>query len=269
LIPKGHGAERTAQSVEKSETETPGCKTSLGKVRVVLVRPKGSGNIGAVARAMKNTGLNDLALVGGGRTRSFSARAMAVHAEDILAGAKRFDSIREAIADCGLVIGTTRRGGLYRSHSQSPRTVAKDIVGTVHPPEAKPAALLFGPEDHGLSNTDLKYCQRLITIPSHPDHPSLNVAQAAMVCCYEIYLASLGATAEEGIDRTNAESIEALFDRMKKTLVEIGFLNPQNPEHILFGLRRILGRAGLEERDVRILSGLFRQVEWYSKRSEE
>jgi tRNA/rRNA methyltransferase len=268
LIPKEHSAQRMAQRAEKAGTKASGRKTSLERVRVVLVRPKGSGNIGAVARAMKNTGLNDLALVGGGRTRSFWARAMAVHAEDILAGARRFDSIREAVSDCGLVIGTTRRGGLYRSHSQSPRRAARDIVGALRAEQAKPAALLFGPEDHGLSNADLKYCQRLITIPSHSDHPSLNVAQAAMVCLYEIYLASLDSIAGEGIERASAESIEALFDRMKKTLSEVGFLNPQNPEHILFGLRRILGRAGLEERDVRILSGLFRQVEWYCRNSE-
>jgi tRNA/rRNA methyltransferase len=236
----------------------------LEKIRVVLVRPKGSGNIGSVARAMKNTGVNDLALVGGGRTRSFSARAMAVHAEDILERARRFDSIREAVADCGLVVGTTRRGGLYRSHSELPREVARDMVAATGDEGAKPAALIFGPEDHGLSNLDLKHCQRLITIPSHPGYPSLNVAQTVMVCLYEVYLASLDRVDGEMIERATAESVEALFDRMKKILSEIGFLDPQNPDHILFGLRRILGRAGLEERDVRILSGLFRQVEWYT-----
>lgn len=235
----------------------------LEKVRVVLVRPKGSGNIGSVARAMKNTGLNDLVLVGGGRTQSFWARAMAVHAEDILSRARTCDTIREAVADCGLVVGTTRRGGLYRSHSEPPRNAAQDIVASVRRQGSRPAALLFGPEDHGLSNADLQCCQRLITIPSHPDHPSLNVAQAVMVCLYEIYLASLDRADAEAIDRASSESIEAMFDRMKEILREIGFLDPQNPDHIVFGLRRILGRAGLEERDVRILSGMFRQIRWY------
>ena len=239
---------------------------TLRKIRVVLVRPKGSGNIGSVARAMKNTGVGDLALVGGGRTESLSARAMAVHARDILDGARRFDTIREAVADCGLVVGTTCRKGLYRDHVELPREVAQDLVAAVRSDGARPAALLFGPEDHGLSNSDLKYCQRLVTIPSHPEQPSLNLAQAVMVCLYEIYLAAAVAPAPaERIHRAPAEAVEALFDRMKETLLKVGFLDPQNPEHILLALRRILGRAGLEERDVKILSGLFRQIEWYTQ----
>ena len=239
---------------------------TLQKIRVVLVRPKGSANIGSVARAMKNTGLRDLALVGGGRTDSLSARSMAVHARDVLDGARRFDTIREAVADCGLVVGTTCRKGLYRDHVELPREAARDLVASVAAEDACPAALIFGPEDHGLSNADLKHCQRLVTIPSHPDQPSLNLAQAVMVCLYEVYMATaLGPPPEERIKRAPAEAVEALFDRMKETLLKVGFLDPQNPEHILLALRRVLGRAGLEERDVKILSGLFRQVKWYGE----
>ena len=233
----------------------------LENIRIVLVKPKGSGNIGSVARAMKNMGLRDLALVGGGRTKSFWARAMAVHAKDILERARRFDSLREAVADCGLVVGTTRRGGLYRSHSRSPREEAPRILAAAR--RAK-CALVFGPEDHGLSNRDLKYCQRLITIPTHPDYPSLNVAQAVVICLYELFLAAGKKVPRESIARAPAEGVERLFDRMKRSLLKIGFLDPQNPEHILLALRRILGRAGLEEKDVRILTGLFRQMEWYT-----
>lgn len=246
----------------------------LENIRIVLVEPKGSGNIGSVARAMKNMGLKELAIVGGGRTESFWARAMAVHAKDVLQGARRFATLREAVADCGLVVGTTRRSGLYRSHSRSPREVAQRIISSSR--SAK-CALVFGPEDHGLSNRDLKHCQWLITIPSHSDYPSLNVAQAVVICLYEIYLAAprqaqggeqsratLEKVPQEIISRAPAESVERLFDRMRRSLLKIGFLDPQNPEHILLALRRILGRAALEEKDVRILTGLFRQIEWYT-----
>ncbi|HWP58266.1 MAG TPA: RNA methyltransferase [Candidatus Acidoferrales bacterium] len=232
----------------------------LANIRVVLVEPKGSGNIGSVARAMKNMGVSDLALVGNARPRSFWARAMAVHARDILAAAKRYASLREAVADCGLVIGTTCRPGLYRSHSRAPREVAPEIVAAAR---AHKTALVFGPEDRGLSNHDLKHCQWLITIPTHEDYPSLNVAQAAVICLYEIFLAALGETPKEAVARAPAESVERLFDRMQRTLLQIGFLDPQNPDHLMLALRRLFGRAGLEERDVRILSGLFRQIEWY------
>ncbi|MFQ5903290.1 MAG: RNA methyltransferase [Candidatus Binatia bacterium] len=238
----------------------------LENIRVVLVEPRGSGNIGSVARAMKNMGLKDLAIVGGGRTKSFWARAMAVHAEEILKGARRFSTLREAVAECGLVVGTTCRAGLYRSHSRSLREVAPKIVSAAR---SGKVALVFGPEDHGLSNRDLKNCQWLITIPSHPDYPSLNVAQAVMVCLYEIFLAALKKPPREMISRAPAESVELLFDRMRRSLLKIGFLDSQNPEHILLALRRILGRAGLEEKDVRILTGLFRQIVWYAEEGWE
>lgn len=234
----------------------------LENIRIVLVEPRGSGNIGSVARAMKNMGLKDLAIVGGGRTKSFWARAMAVHAGEILKEAHRFRTLREAVGDCGLVVGTTCRPGLYRSHSRFPREVAPKIVSAAC---SIRTALVFGPEDHGLSNQDLKYCQWLITIPAHPDYLSLNVAHAVMICLYEIFLAALNKVPQEMICRAPAESVERLFDKMRRSLLKIGFLDSQNPEHILFALRRILGRAGLEEKDVRILTGLFRQVEWYAE----
>jgi len=211
---------------------------------------------------MKNMGLGDLAIVGGGRTRSFWARAMAVHAGEILREARRFSTLREAVADCSLVVGTTCRGGLYRSHSRSPRELASMIVAGAH---AQKPALVFGPEDHGLSNRELKHCQWLITIPAHPDYPSLNVAQAVMICLYEIFLAALKQAPVEVIPRAPAESVERLFDRMRRALLKIGFLDSQNPDHILLALRWLLGRAGLEERDVRVLNGLFRQIEWYAE----
>ncbi len=233
----------------------------LKNIRVVMVRPKGSGNIGSVARAMKNTGLNELAIVGKARTRSFWARAMAVHGREILSQARCHDSLRQAVADCNLVVGTTCRSGLYRRHSQTPREVAPQIVAAAHKGKV---ALIFGPEDHGLSNKDLEPCQLLVTIPTHPDYSSLNVAQAVVICLYEIYLASLGTAVDSGVRRAAAEQVERLFDRMRASLLKIGFLDSDNPEHMLLALRRIFGRAGLEDTDVRILTGLFRQIEWYA-----
>ena len=233
----------------------------LANIRIVLVRPRGSGNIGSIARAMKNLGARELAIVGPARTRSFWARAMAVHGRDILSKAKLYGTLRDAVADCTLVIGTTCRGGLYRRHSQPPRAIAGQIVAAAR---AGKVALIFGPEDHGLSNEDLEHCQRLLTIPSHPEYRSLNVAQAAVICLYEIYLASLAPAEESGIQPAAAEQIARLFDRMKTSLLKIGFLDSENPAHMLLALRRIFGRAELEEKDVRILTGLFRQIEWYA-----
>ena len=123
--------------------------------------------------------------------------------------------------------------------------------------------MIFGPEDHGLSNKDLEHCQLLMTIPTHPDYQSLNVAQAAIICLYELYLAALIPAQSSAIQRAPAEDVERLFDIMRQSLLKIGFLDSENPEHMLLAFRRILGRAGLEEKDVRILTGMFRQIEWY------
>ena len=234
----------------------------LSNIRIVMVRPRGSGNIGSVARAMKNFGGADLAIVGTARTQSFWAKAMAVHGRDVLSEAKCYDTIRAAIADCTLVVGTTCRAGLYRAHSQSPREIAPSIAAAA---KQGKIALVFGPEDHGLSNKDLEHCQLLVDIPSHPDYRSLNVAQAAVVCLYELYVATLTTGADDTIQRAEAESIERLFDIMRHALLKIGFLDSENPEHMLLAFRRIFGRAGLEDKDVRILTGMFRQIEWYAK----
>jgi len=233
----------------------------LSNIRIVMVRPRGSGNIGSVARAMKNFGGAELAIVGTARTRSFWAKAMAVHGRDVLSEAKCYDTIRAAIADCTLVVGTTCRAGLYRAHSQSPREVAPTVAAAAMRGKV---ALVLGPEDHGLSNKDLEHCQLLIDIPSRPDYRSLNVAQAAVVCMYEFYLAALDTTGDDAIQRAAAENIERLFDIMRHALLKIGFLDSENPEHMLLAFRRIFGRAGLEEKDVRILTGMFRQIEWYA-----
>lgn len=235
----------------------------LNKLRIVMVRPQGSGNVGSVARAMKNVGASELAIVGDARTQSFWAKAMAVHGRDVLAEAKHYPTIREAIADCIFVVGTTCRTGLYRSHSQSVREAAPSMAAALSNGKV---ALLFGPEDHGLSNKDLEHCQELIIIPANPEYQSYNVAQAAVICLYEIYVASLEKPpAANEFALAQAEDIERLFDLMRSSLLKIGFLNAENPEHILLALRRILGRGGLAARDSRILTAMFRQIEWFAK----
>lgn len=233
----------------------------ISNIRIVMVRPKGSGNIGSVARAMKNFGATELAIVGQARTQSFWAKAMAVHGGDLLGAAQFYDTIRDAIAGCTLIVGTTCREGLYRAHSQAPREVAAKVAAAA---KQGKVALILGPEDHGLSNKDLEHCQLLVDIPSHPDYRSLNVAQAAVVCLYEFYLAALEHKEDDVIQRAEAESIERLFDIMRASLLKIGFLDTENPDHMLLAFRRFLGRGGLEEKDVRILTGMFRQIQWFA-----
>src|SRR5256714_413627 len=139
----------------------------LDRVRIVLVRPKSSGNVGSVARAMKNMGLGDLRLVAPRRYRPASAATMAVHASDVVSRARRHSSLGDAVADCSWVVGTTCRAGAYRAHALSPREAAAEVASVA---AASTVALVFGPEDHGLSNDELKVCHQVLTIPAHSEY---------------------------------------------------------------------------------------------------
>ena len=234
---------------------------SLANLRIVLVQPRHAGNIGSVARAMRNMGLRHLTLVNPPQFCREAAETMAVHARDVLETMQVCSSLRTAVADCGLVIGTTRRPGLYRDSAVPLRAFAAHVVAAA---TVNRVALVFGPEDNGLANDDLRMCHRLIVIPTDPECPSLNVAQAVLLCSYEIFLAAQGDSVPSSQPLAMTERQELLYEKLKRALLAVGFLHRDNPEHIMFALRRLLGRAGLEERDVQILLGLARQIEWYA-----
>lgn len=238
---------------------------NLAKLCIILVRPKYSGNIGAVARAMDNFGVQDLRLVGPVTFCRQEADIMAVHAQGVLDRLRSYPSLREASADCQRVIGTTCRSGLYREGSRSPRSLAAELATTL---DLNRSALVFGPEDTGLTNTDLRSCHGLVSIPTAAHFRSLNVAQAVLVCCYELFLAGQDSAADTAAGRelALAERQEFMYDKLQQALLTVGFLHRDNPDHIMLALRRILGRAGLEDRDVRIFLGLAHQINWYATR---
>jgi tRNA/rRNA methyltransferase len=236
----------------------------LGNFAFVLVRPLQAGNVGSAARALKNMGLGDLRLVApragvDGR----AAATMAVHAGDVLRNAQRYESLGAALADCTLVVGTTCRSGLYRSGVVALREAAVQLVAEA---AVNRVAIIFGPEDTGLVNRELKLCQRLITIPTAPEYPSLNLAQAVMLVAYELMMAA-GAAREMPMVEPHAPAVavDEMMERLSEALVSIGFLPAENPEHIMFALRAILGRAGIGLRELDILSGVARQIRWFSE----
>jgi tRNA/rRNA methyltransferase len=236
----------------------------LDNFAFVLVRPLQAGNIGAAARALKNMGLRDLRVVAPrAMVRGRPSASMAVHADDVLRDARCCDSIAEALDGCTLAVGTTCRPGLYRSGAIDARDAAVQLVGEA---AANRVAIIFGPEDTGLENRELKLCQRLITISTAPEYPSLNLAQAVMVVAYELMMA---ADAARDIPRAEpyvaATAVDAMMDRMSDALVAIGFLPAENPEHIMFALRAVLGRAGLRAREFDIFNGIARQIQWFAQ----
>lgn len=232
---------------------------SATALRVILVRPKSSGNVGSVARAMKNFGATELVVVAPRRFRRFSAEAMAVHGRDVLDAMRVVGTLAEATEGAGWVVGTTCRPGLYRKRARTPRQIAGEVRAVA---AKNRVALVFGPEDTGLANEELALCHELVTIPTDPEYASLNLAQAVLLCLYEIHLAARPARAEPAL--ATAERLELVFAKLREALLAIGFLPEENPEHILFALRRTFGRARLDERDVRIWLGIARQIEWFA-----
>lgn len=233
----------------------------LDNICVVLVESQGPRNIGSTCRAMLNFGLTDLRLVNPQTNHlSHDARQMAVSGTTLLEEAKVYSSLEEALADRTISYGTTRRFGKYREDMIHPDEAARQLLpATV----TGKVALVFGREDRGLHTSELDLCQRFVTIPTDKRLPSMNLSQAVLVCLYEISKArgELAGLEHGRKQLASNENLEAMFQHMKQTLTDVEFLNPQNPDHIMRSFRRIFGRSGLNEREVRILHGLWSQVD--------
>lgn len=246
----------------------------LNNITIVLVRPQYAGNIGAVCRAMKNMGLSRLILVSPVQDHlSSEARMMALAAKDILEKAEIYPSLDNALQGFRWLAGTSARAGRNRGPFITPREICSEILNHAR---SIPVAILFGPEDRGLTNEELAPCQALVSIPTHNKLRSLNLAQAVMIFCYELFLANLAQQGEKNypphiIPSPLAEfqKLEKMYAHLEELLLKIGFLDPKNPKRIMHSLRRIFGRAQLTDRDVAILRGIFRQLEWSATKGKQ
>lgn len=236
---------------------------SLQNLTVVLERPLNSGNIGSVARAMKNMGLRRLLLVDPAASHTCQdAVKMAMGARDILEKARLFPTLRKALDGFQLVVGTTRRKGRIRRPLLTPRELAPKVLEML--PKNK-VALVFGNEKDGLSNEDLFQCHWISIIPTAPEQPSLNLAQAVMIYCYEIFLAAEKKNIEGNGNRftklADQQTREKMFDLIDATLLRIGFYEHGSPVKLMRSVRQLLGKANLSEREIRILRGIFGQMQ--------
>ncbi len=227
-------------------------------VRIVLIAPSHPGNIGSVARAMKNMALDDLVLV---RPRAFphaEAVALAAGADDILARARVVDSVAEAIADCGFIAGTTSRPRSYYWEFATPRDVAARVVAL---PQENRAALLFGSERYGLATEDLNHCNVLVRIPANPDYCSLNLAMSVQLAAYEIFLAREQPQSHTQLEMALAPSgdVEHFYAHLHEVLNEIDF--EDRTGHLMERLRRLFNRAQLDRNELNILRGILSAVQ--------
>lgn len=229
--------------------------------RIVLVEPQHPGNIGAVARAMKNMGLYELHLVRPVQFPHPEAIARASGADDVLATARVHDRFDQAIADCGLIVGTSARQRHLPWNLVEPRECAAQVVQSSR---KGTAALVFGAERTGLTNTELERCNLLMTIPTAPGYSSLNLAMAVQVVAYELWLASRpGAPppSERDVPLAAAEEVSRFYSHLEQVLEEIDFKDRTGGGHLMARIRRLFNRSQLDQNEVNILRGILTAVQ--------
>lgn len=237
---------------------------NLNSISILLVRPRYHENIGSAARAMKNMGLNRLIVVDGSSPLHRDAYKLASGAEDILERAEEFQNLREAISEMGCVVGMTSRVGKERSPLLTPRELVEELIPIS---EKNSIGLVFGSEKEGLTNEELSLCHFYVRIPSADSFPSLNLAQAVMVLCYELFQSATTIQKETG-PLASSDHLERMFEHMERTLVAIEFLDAKQPERIMRVLRKIFGRSQMDEREVQIFQGIWSKVDWHLKRGK-
>jgi tRNA (cytidine32/uridine32-2'-O)-methyltransferase len=242
----------------------------LDNVNVVLVCTSHPGNIGAVARAMKTMGLSRLTLVSPSDYPSEVAEARASGATDVLESARVVGSLAEALADCSVVIGASARSRHIPWPLMNPRQAGDKVQEAIA--AGNQVALVFGRERTGLSNEELAQCHVHVNIPANPDYASLNLAAAVQVIAYEVRMAYLAANeqlqqvgdGQWGVSwdhpLATQQELNGFFQHLEETLVEIDFLDPNNPKQLMPRLRRLFQRAAPDKIEVNILRGILNMV---------
>jgi tRNA (cytidine32/uridine32-2'-O)-methyltransferase len=238
----------------------------LANIRIVLVETTHPGNIGAVARAMKTMGMGSLYLVKPKIFPSAESTARASGADDILEQARVCGDLVQALEDCRLVVGTSARRRTVEWPELAPRQSAQRMLAEA---ALGPVALIFGRESSGLSNAELERCHFLAHIPTNPDFSSLNIASAVQLFAYELYQPSVAGAPTEAVeerDVAGAEALEGLHQHMTRTLVEIGFADPQQSNKLMRRLRRLFNRARPDRDELNILRGILSTAQNLARR---
>ena len=246
----------------KSSTE----RICLDHITIVLQRPRFPENIGAAARAMRNMGIRRMIVVEPENYELSRVLKMATHvAADVVQEIRIAQDLRAALSPFHMVVGTTARLGGEREVVQSPSRIAGRLVSLSR---ENTIAIVFGPEDRGLSNEDLRLCHELVNIPTD-EFSSLNLAQAVMVICYELYTAGGGGPLTEPNTPRLAtrHELDGMYDQLRDILVRINYINPENPDYWMNKIRRFFTRMQLTAGEVSIIRGICRQIDWYGKKN--
>ncbi len=235
---------------------------NLNNIAIVLYRSRYPENIGAAARAMRNMGLERLVLVDPQNCDLNRILKMATHgAMDVVEKMQVYEDLEEALSSFNFVIGTTARLGGQRLVVKSSANLAQKLAPIC---VNNQVAILFGPEDRGLTNEDIRRCHRLVNIPT-AEFSSLNLAQAVMVICYELqrYRSSGGNAFVPRL--ASRHELDGMYAQLKDILVKISYIQPDNPDYFMNNIRQFGTRLGLRAKEVSIIRGICRQIDWYGR----
>jgi len=237
-------------------------------ISIVLVGISHPGNIGSAARAMKTMGFANLRLVAPARFPATEATVMAAGADDVLERAVVYPDVASAVADCGLIVGTTSRARHLPWRVVEPREAARECAAASRDGEV---AVLFGAERTGLLNEDIDRCQLLLSIPTGESYASLNVAMAVQVVAYELLLALRddGAAAARGIPLASATEMERFYGHLGQVMEEVDFRDRNGEGHLMARIRRLFNRAVMDQNEVNILRGILTAVQGRRRRAGE
>jgi tRNA/rRNA methyltransferase len=239
---------------------------NLENIHIVLQRPRYPENIGSAARAMCNMGIRHLSVVSPEDYDLERVNKLATHvSRDIVDGIEVYDGLPEALHAFNYVVGTTARLGKQRQVIHAPEKLAHLLGDLAH---SNRVAILFGPEDRGLSNEDLRLCHALVNIPT-ADFSSLNLAQAVMVICYALRSAVFEEKAAFTPKLASRRQLDGMYDQLRDILVRISYINPENPDYFMNNLRHFFTRMQLRAREVSIIRGICRQINWYAGKCYE
>ena len=236
---------------------------NLKNFSIILSRPRYPENIGAAARAMRNMGFEQLIVVDPQNCDMSRILKMATHAAgEVVEKMQIYEDLKTALANLNYIVGTTARLGGQR---QLVGSVAKLASKLAPISEKNRVGLLFGPEDRGLTNEDIRFCHELVNIPT-AEFSSLNLAQAVMVVCYELrrYNQPGGKTFVPRL--ANRHELDGMYAQLKDILVRISYIQPDNPDYFMNNLRHFGTRLKLRAKEVSIIRGICRQIDWYGKK---
>jgi tRNA/rRNA methyltransferase len=239
-------------------------KVNLDHIAIVLNRPKHPENIGSAARAMKNMGLKGLIVVDPEKYDKQAALKLATHAAaDVVEQIKIQKELKTVLSEFHYVAGTTARLGSQRQAILQPSEFVKELVSIS---TNNRVAIVFGPEDRGLTNEELRLCHTLVNIPT-ADFSSINLAQAVMIVCYEIFSARQTSDGAFVPRLATRHELDGMYDQLKEILVKINYIQPDHPEYWMNKIRLFFSRLPLRAREVSIIRGICRQIFWYGSKS--